>query len=78
MLPVMRDPDGFIYYKEEVGGLVMGGFEPEAKPWKRRPDSRATFQFQLLDEDWDQFEIADDQRDPPHAVPRDRARSRCC
>jgi hypothetical protein len=32
-LPVMRDPDGFIYFKEEVGGLVMGGFEPEAKPW---------------------------------------------
>ena len=32
MLPVMRDPDGFIYYKEEVGGLVMGGFEPKAKP----------------------------------------------
>ena len=32
-LPVMRDPDGFIYYKEEVGGLVMGGFEPVAKPW---------------------------------------------
>src|SRR5262249_28737080 len=25
-LPVMRDPDGYIYYKEEVGGLVMGGF----------------------------------------------------
>ena len=33
MLPVMRDPDGFIYYKEEVGGLLMGGFEPVAKPW---------------------------------------------
>jgi hypothetical protein len=32
-LPVMRDPDGYIYFKEEVGGLVMGGFEPEAKPW---------------------------------------------
>ena len=31
-LPVIRDPDGFIYYKEEVGGLVMGGFEPVAKP----------------------------------------------
>ena len=30
MLPVIRDPDGFIYYKEEVGGLVMGGFEPKA------------------------------------------------
>ncbi len=25
-LPVIRDPDGFIYFKEEVGGLVMGGF----------------------------------------------------
>src|SRR5690606_32042507 len=32
-LPVMRDPDGYIYFKEEVGGLVMGGFEPEAQHW---------------------------------------------
>jgi hypothetical protein len=55
MLPVMRDPDGFIYYKEEVGGLVMGGFEPKAKPWKMDPIP-STFQFELLDEDWDQFE----------------------
>jgi len=56
MLPVMRDPDGFIYYKEEVGGLVMGGFEPDAKPWAVDPIP-ADFQFQLLAEDWDQFEI---------------------
>jgi 4-methylaminobutanoate oxidase (formaldehyde-forming) len=55
MLPVMRDPDGFIYYKEEVGGLLMGGFEPVAKPWLRDPIPN-DFQFQLLDEDWDQFE----------------------
>jgi glycine cleavage system aminomethyltransferase T/glycine/D-amino acid oxidase-like deaminating enzyme len=55
MLPVMRDPDGFIYYKEEVGGLVMGGFEPQAKPWKVDPIP-STFSFALLDEDWDQFE----------------------
>lgn len=55
MLPVMRDPDGFIYYKEEVGGLLMGGFEPRAKPWTVDPIP-ADFQFQLLDEDWDQFE----------------------
>lgn len=55
-LPVMRDPDGFIYFKEEVGGLVMGGFEPEAKPWgmKGIPDD---FEFALLPDDWDQFEI---------------------
>ncbi|MCL4744065.1 MAG: FAD-dependent oxidoreductase [Burkholderiaceae bacterium] len=56
MLPVMRDPDGYIYYKEEVGGLLMGGFEPVAKPWKVDPIP-STFQFQLLDEDWEQFEI---------------------
>ena len=55
MLPVMRDPDGCIYYKEEVGGLLMGGFEPQAKPWRVDPIP-ADFQFQLLDEDWDQFE----------------------
>jgi 4-methylaminobutanoate oxidase (formaldehyde-forming) len=55
MLPVMRDPDGYIYYKEEVGGLLMGGFEPQAKPWRVDPVP-ADFQFQLLDEDWDQFE----------------------
>ena len=56
MMPVVRDPDGFIYYKEEVGGLLMGGFEPKAKPWKVDPIP-ATFQFELLGEDWDQFEI---------------------
>jgi len=55
MLPVMRDPDGFIYFKEEVGGLVMGGFEPVAKPWGMEgiPDK---FEFELLPEDWDQFQ----------------------
>lgn len=55
-LPVMRDPDGYIYFKEEVGGLVMGGFEPEAKPWGMDgiPDD---FVFQLLPDDWDQFQI---------------------
>jgi 4-methylaminobutanoate oxidase (formaldehyde-forming) len=56
MLPVMRDPDGFIYYKEEVGGLVMGGFEPKAKPWQVDPIP-STFRFELLGEDWEQFEI---------------------
>ena len=55
-LPVMRDPDGYIYFKEEVGGLVMGGFEPDAKPWGMEgiPDP---FEFQLLPDDWGQFEI---------------------
>ena len=55
MLPVLRDPDGYIYYKEEVGGLLMGGFEPKAKPWRVDPIP-STFQFELLGEDWEQFE----------------------
>ncbi len=55
-LPVIRDPDGFIYYKEEVGGLVMGGFEPVAKPWNVDPIPPG-FEFQLLPEDWDQFQV---------------------
>jgi len=54
--PVIRDPDGFLYYKEEVGGLVMGGFEPKAKPWDVDPIPDG-FEFQLLPEDWDHFEI---------------------
>ncbi|MFC3695184.1 FAD-dependent oxidoreductase [Chenggangzhangella methanolivorans] len=55
-LPVMRDPDGYVYFKEEVGGLVMGGFEPHAKPWGMGgvPDD---FEFQLLPDDHEQFEI---------------------
>jgi 4-methylaminobutanoate oxidase (formaldehyde-forming) len=55
-LPVMRDPDGYIYFKEEVGGLVMGGFEPNAKPWGMDGIPHP-FEFQLLPDDWDQFEI---------------------
>ena len=55
-LPVMRDPDGHVYFKEEVGGLVMGGFEPVAKPWLSR-DVPEDFAFTLLKEDWQQFEI---------------------
>jgi 4-methylaminobutanoate oxidase (formaldehyde-forming) len=55
-MPVLRDPDGYLYYKEEVGGLVMGGFEPKAKPWNVEPIPDG-FAFQLLPEDWDHFEI---------------------
>jgi sarcosine dehydrogenase len=55
-LPVMRDADGHIYFKEEVGGLLMGGFDPWAKPWGMDgipPD----FSFATLSEDWEKFEI---------------------
>ena len=41
--------------KEEVGGLVVGGFEPEAKPWVSPDQIPYPFEFQLLDEDWEHF-----------------------
>ncbi len=54
-LPVLRDPDGYTYFKEEVGGLVVGGFEPDAKPWVSPDDIPYPFEFQLLGEDWEHF-----------------------
>jgi glycine cleavage system aminomethyltransferase T/glycine/D-amino acid oxidase-like deaminating enzyme len=56
-LPILRDPDGYTYFKEEVGGLVIGGFEPDAKPWVAPDEIPYPFEFQLLDEDWDHFSI---------------------
>ena len=56
-LPILRDPDGYTYFKEEVGGLVIGGFEPEAKPWVGPDDIPYPFEFQLLEEDWEHFQI---------------------
>jgi len=55
-LSVMRDQDGHVYFKEEVGGLVMGGFEPVAKPLPHR-SLPADFAFGLLKEDWEQFDV---------------------
>ncbi|HLQ13753.1 MAG TPA: FAD-dependent oxidoreductase [Steroidobacteraceae bacterium] len=54
-LPTLRDPDRLTYYKEDVGGLVMGGYEPNPRPWAMEgfPDN---FNFQLLPPDWDHFE----------------------
>ena len=56
-LPILRDPDGYTYFKEEVGGLVVGGFEPEAKPWLSPQDIPYPFEFQLLEEDWEHFSV---------------------
>ena len=56
-LPILRDPDGYTYFKEEVGGLVIGGFEPEAKPWVAPDQIPYPFEFQLLEEDWEHFEV---------------------
>ena len=60
-LPIMRDPDGWTYFKEEVGGLVVGGFEPDAKPWRSPDDLPHPFEFQLLEEDWEHFSVLMDE-----------------
>jgi len=50
-LPVLRDPDNAVYLKEEAGKLLIGMFEPVAKPWGMQgiPDAS----FQQLPEDWE-------------------------
>ncbi|MFN3210636.1 MAG: FAD-dependent oxidoreductase [Roseovarius sp.] len=54
-LPVLRVPDECAYYKEDAGKILLGAFEPNAKPWgmKGIPDS---FEFDQLPEDFDHFE----------------------
>ena len=54
-LPVLRVPDECAYYKEDAGKMLLGAFEPEAKPWGMRgiPED---FAFDQLPEDFDHFE----------------------
>ncbi|MCP5074119.1 MAG: FAD-dependent oxidoreductase [Rhodobacteraceae bacterium] len=51
-LPVLEDPSTYTYYREEVGGLMLGLFEPGAAPWKLEgiPDD---FAFGEIEPDWD-------------------------
>src|SRR4051812_28016010 len=50
-LPTLRDPDRLIYFKEEVGGLVFGGYEPNPMPWALDGIPQG-FYFTLLDSDF--------------------------
>jgi sarcosine dehydrogenase len=54
-LPTLRDPDRLTYYKEEVGALVMGGYEPNPIPWANRGIPK-DFHFKLLESNFDHFE----------------------
>ncbi|WP_027258040.1 GcvT family protein [Leisingera aquimarina] len=54
-LPTLRDPDRLTYYKEEVGGLVMGGYEPNPIPWATDGIPQG-FHYTLLDSNFDHFE----------------------
>ncbi|MCC9625981.1 FAD-dependent oxidoreductase [Thalassospira sp. MA62] len=54
-LPVLRIPDECAYYKEDAGKILLGMFEPKAKPWGINgiPDS---FEFDELPPDFEHFE----------------------
>ena len=53
-LPTLRDPDRLTYWKEDVGGLVWGGYEPNPKPWAVSGIPQG-FQFDLLTSDYDHY-----------------------
>ncbi|UCD31979.1 MAG: FAD-dependent oxidoreductase [Desulfobacterales bacterium] len=54
-LPTVRDKDSLIYYKKEVDGLVMGGYERDGIPWSIGGVSN-DFTSQLLEPDFDHFQ----------------------
>jgi glycine cleavage system T protein len=54
-MPVLRVPDECAYYKEDAGKILLGAFEPKAKPWGMNGISE-DFCFDQLPEDFDHFE----------------------
>jgi glycine cleavage system T protein len=72
-LPTLRDPDLLVYYREDGGGLVMGGYERQSAPafLPDGPDGLdeipADFNGRLLEDDWDRFEeiVANSHRRVP-------------
>ena len=53
-IPTMRDPDRLVYFREEVGGLLMGGYERTPVPWGLDGIPR-DFTHKLLSPDWERF-----------------------
>ena len=54
-LPTLGDPDGYLYVRDEAGGLLVGSFEPNARAISLEMLPK-DFAFDLLKEDWDHFE----------------------
>ena len=54
-MPVLRVPDECAYYKEDAGKILLGAFEPNAKPWAMGGIPK-DFEFDQLPEDFDHFE----------------------
>jgi glycine cleavage system aminomethyltransferase T/glycine/D-amino acid oxidase-like deaminating enzyme len=51
-LPLLEDAHAWAYFREEIGGMMIGLFEPDAAPWNvdRIPDD---FSFGEIEPDWD-------------------------
>lgn len=53
-MPVLRVVDECAYYKTDAGKMMLGAFEPVAKPWGMG-GIREEFEFDTLPEDWEHF-----------------------
>ncbi|MCP4359859.1 MAG: FAD-dependent oxidoreductase [Chloroflexi bacterium] len=59
-MPIVEDPDLFAYYRDEMGGLMLGLFEPVAAPWGMvKPGGSCgipkNFSFGEIQPDWDRL-----------------------
>lgn len=54
-LPMMRDPDLLVYWRENVGGLIAGGYERKPQPWAFDGIPQ-DFNGKLLPPDWERFQ----------------------
>lgn len=58
-LPTLRDPDNLVYWREEVDGLLMGGYERDSRAWSLGRGELdaipADFNGRLLAADWERF-----------------------
>ncbi|GLV45547.1 uncharacterized protein CBL_02567 [Carabus blaptoides fortunei] len=61
MTPVVRDQDGYIYFRENNGRILAGGFEPIAKPAFEDGRIPANSKDRFLPEDWDHFHVLMEQ-----------------
>jgi sarcosine dehydrogenase len=54
-MPTLRDPDLLVYYKPEVSGIAVGGYEPDTVPFAPRGIPEG-FARELLPGSFDRFE----------------------
>lgn len=52
--PVVEDPSTYTYYREEMGGMMLGLFEPGAATWNLEKIP-GDFAFGEIDPDWDRM-----------------------